>query len=241
MKYYEKEHVEAYARIRAEGLDQWNDLYAQDGARGYEHFAAREFLERELPERGDGRTVFEYGCGTGGAACFMASRGYAVHAMDLVPDAIQMARERASERGLDVVFDVGDVCRGAGPGRTVDYAVDCFCLQSVVADEDRSTVLDGVHRWLEPDGLFILTTAMFEPGREYGDDRYDPHTGIVWTPSPRDTEEARLLDRTWFAPVRRHLKPNALRRELERHGLDVIVQSGEFGGNVVCVRRGTNS
>lgn len=234
MKYYEREHFEAYARIRTEGLDQWNDLHDKDKAQGYDRFAARDFLERELPQKGDGRTVFEYGCGTGGAACFMASRGYSVHAMDLVPDAIHVAQERAAERGLNVVFEVGDICQGAGPRQPVTYVVDCFCLQSIVADEDRSAVLDGVYRWLEPGGLFFLATAMFEPDRDYGVDRYDVETGIVWMPSSRDTDGARLLDRTWYAPVRRHLKPTALRRELKRHGLDIIAQSGTFGGEIVC-------
>ncbi|WP_157975572.1 class I SAM-dependent methyltransferase [Brachybacterium sp. YJGR34] len=238
MKYYEREHVDAYARIRAEGLDQWNDLHDEDSARGYDRFAARHALERELPGQGAGRTVFEYGCGTGGAACFMASRGYSVHAMDLVPDAIHIARERAASRGLEVEFEVGDICRGAGPRHPVDYVVDCFCLQSIVADEDRAAVLNGVHRSLKPDGIFVLTTAMFEPARDYGADWYDPDTGIVWTHSSRGTGGARLLGGTWFAPIRRHLRPADLRRELEMHGLAVIAQSGEFGGEVVCTRLG---
>lgn len=238
MKYYEREHFEAYARIRAEGLDQWNDLHDEDSARGYDRFAARDFLERELPDQGTGRTVFEYGCGTGGAANYMASRGYSVHAMDLVPDAIHIAREQAANRGLDVVFEVGDICRGAGPRQPVDYVVDCFCLQSIVADGDRSALLDGVHRSLKPDGLFLLATAMFEPGRDYGADRYDPETGIVWTQSSRGTEGARLLGRTWYAPVRCHLSPTDLRCELKQHDLDVIAQSGEFGGEVVCKKLG---
>ncbi|MGP4978602.1 class I SAM-dependent methyltransferase [Brachybacterium tyrofermentans] len=238
MKYYEKEHFDAYARIRAEGLDQWNDLHDEDSAQGYDRFAARDFLERQLPEQGGGRTVFEYGCGTGGAACFMASRGYSVHAMDLVPDAIHIARDRSADRGLDVLFEVGDICRGAGPRQPVDYVVDCFCLQSIVADQDRATVLDGVHRSLKQDGLYVLATAMFEPGRDYGADRYDPETGIVWTHSSRGTEGARQLGQTWFAPVRRHLSPTSLRLELRQHGLDVIAQTGEFGGEVVCRKLG---
>ncbi len=183
MKYYEEEHFEAYARIRAEGLGQWNDLHAGDCAQGYEQFAARAFLERALPAEGAGRTVFEYGCGAGGAACFMASRGYSV------------------------------------------------------AEADRAVLLDGVRRWLGTGSRYLLATAMFEPGREYATERYDAATAIVWTPSSPRVDGSRLMGRAWYAPVRRHLRPYALRRELERHGLDVISQTGEFSGEVVCTPR----
>ncbi|GAB3912938.1 hypothetical protein GCM10027613_03630 [Microlunatus endophyticus] len=117
MCYYEREHFDAYARIRREGLEQWNDLHAGDGGRGYDDFSNRVFLQRVLPDHPEGRpSVLEYGCGTGGAACFLVSRGYRVRGVDLVPDAIETARRFAAERGLSVRFQVEDICRWGEPG-----------------------------------------------------------------------------------------------------------------------------
>lgn len=92
MRYYEREHFDAYARIKDEGLDQWSDLH--EDLAGYQDFSNRSFLERVLPVLEFGRRlqVLEYGCGTGPAACFLAERGYEVHGIDLVPDAIDIAQ-----------------------------------------------------------------------------------------------------------------------------------------------------
>ncbi len=99
MRYYEREHFDAYARIKAEGLHQWSDLHEE--LAGYEDFPNRPFLERTLPALATAQRsqVLEYGCGTGPAACFLAERGYDVHGIDLVPDAVEIAQRHASERG----------------------------------------------------------------------------------------------------------------------------------------------
>jgi len=236
-RYYEHEHVEGYARIRRDGLDQWNDLHPADSGHGYERFAARPFLERVLRLPLDGMTVFEYGCGTGGAACWLAARGALVTAMDLVPDAIAVARERAAQRGLDVAFTVGDVCAGDAPDVSVDLVLDCFCLQSVVMDEDRSALFRAVRERLAPSGRYLVATAMAGPDRTYGADIRDEETGIVWSPSDAPSDVERRIDGVRHVPTRRHLTAFALRRELGVHGFEVVEQSGALGGELVCRRR----
>ncbi|HEY9290706.1 MAG TPA: class I SAM-dependent methyltransferase, partial [Microlunatus sp.] len=134
-RYYHAEHRDAYARIRSNGLDQWNDLH--DRRRSYHDFPSRPFLTRSLPARGDGQRALVYGCGTGGAACYLAEAGFVVDAVDLVPDAIEIARARADEHGLDIRFEVADVCRWGAARDRFDVVLDDFCLQSIVTDEDR--------------------------------------------------------------------------------------------------------
>jgi len=56
-----------------------------------------------------GRSVLEMGCGTGTNAIELARRGYAVTAVDFVPAAIDRARRKATEAGVDVDFRVGDI------------------------------------------------------------------------------------------------------------------------------------
>jgi SAM-dependent methyltransferase len=235
-RYYEAEHMAAYERLRREGLNLWNDLHTGDTG-GYEDFQARDFLDRVLPtgEQAHGRRVLECGCGTGAAACFLAQRGFQVDAVDLVPDAIAVARQFAEARGLEIRFAVQDICKWPDADDRFDYVIDIFCLQSIVTDVDRGNVLAGVHRRLQPDGRYLISTAMYESGRVYDDeDHYDPRTGIVWAPVPTQVTDSVRFGSSWYIPNRRHLTAEALRLELERHGFRIIEQSGQFGGELVC-------
>lgn len=239
MRYYEQEHFDAYARIRTEGLTQWNDLHDEPGASsGYDDFPNRSFLARVLPTvtSEEATQLLEYGCGTGPAACYLARRGYEVHAIDLVPDAIAVARSRAAERGLQIRFEVQDICLwGEDNGSDqFDVVVDSFCLQSIVLDQDRSRVLNGVRRRLRAGGRYLISTAMYQPDRDYEDDFYDSDTGIIWMPTTGPHVDGVLLDGGWYLPHRRHLTAHALRAELEKHGFRVMEQSAS-GGDVVCV------
>ncbi len=171
MRYYQAEHEAAYRRIRQAGHTQWNDLFEDDG--DYDHFQNRPFLERilpqlELPSPAETEAL-EYGCGTGPAACFLATLGFRVHAIDLISDAITIARRLADERGVDVDFAVQDVCALAAesPTRRYDLVLDSFCLQSIVTDQDRSAVFAAVQDRLKPGGYYLISTAMHDPGRDY--------------------------------------------------------------------------
>ena len=239
MRYYEAEHVEGYARVKADQLSQWSDLHQT--LAGFDDFPNRACLDRWLPPVSTGSRVrvLEYGCGTGPAACFLAARSYQVTGIDLVQDAIDLARRHATEQNVSVRFQVEDICRwnedAALEDRELfDVVLDSYCLQSIVIDSDRTRVIAGVRRRLKPDGRYLLSTAMFEPQRDYGPDHYDPETGIVWSPTTAPMEDGRRIGSGWYLPHRRHLTPAALRTELEGFGFCIIEQSAS-GGDVVCV------
>ena len=232
VRYYEREHLDGYARIKGEGLSQWSDLHER--LDGFGDFPNRTFLDRVLPAvEGRHIDVFEYGCGTGPAACFLAARGYRVRGIDLVPDAIDIARRHAHDRGLSITFTVEDVCQWDDKTEQYDVVLDSYCLQSIVLDTDRARVLDGVRRRLRPGGRYMLSTAMFDPARDYGTDRFDPATGIVWAPTPEASDDAERIGNSWWVPNRRHRTVAALRAELGDHGFRVLEQSAA-GGDFVC-------
>ena len=234
MRYYYPEHLAAYRRLEREGLTQWNDLFEEDRTDDFEAFPNRAFLERVLPEQP--ADVLEYGCGTGAAACFLAARGFHVDAIDLIPEAIRLARRFAQERGLDVNFAVQDVCAMPATSKQYDVVLDSYCLQSIVTDADRSRVLTAVRDRRKPNGRYILSTAMYDPTRVYEDDfRYDATTGICYQKTTAPAADAVHLDNTWYLPHRRHLRPEALQAELERAGLHVVSQES---GDVVATRLG---
>lgn len=247
MAYYHAEHEAAYAQIAQRGLTQWDELFDSDRPNTYEEFPNRRFLERALarldlpaPAEVD---VLEYGCGTGPAACFLASRGFRVHAVDLIPQAIALAREFARQRGLDITFDVQDMCALANvpAARQYDLVVDSFCLQSIVTEADRADLFAAVRARLAPGGRYLISTAMYEPERDYGEGfRYDETTGVCHEEVPDQEAGAHQLDGavqiggTWYRPHRRHQRPEALRAELTRAGFEVVSQESPSGGELVC-------
>jgi SAM-dependent methyltransferase len=242
VRYYYAEHQAAYRRLQQEGKTQWNDLFEE--TQDYEVFPNRGFLEHALPHLDlpspSEVDVLEYGCGTGPAACFLAARGFQVDAIDLIPEAITLARRFAQERGLDVNFSVQDMCTLANKpaSKPYDLIVDSFCLQSIVTDADRASVFAAVHRRLKSKGYYLIATAMYEPERVYDAGfRYDPTTGICYevVSGGGSRVDAVEIDGTWYRPHRRHLTPIALRAELVRAGFRVVSQ-GPGDGDLVCVR-----
>lgn len=255
MKYYYPEHIEGYQRIKAEGKAAWNEIH---GEVGFENFPSRPFLKEALPQlwfSASRPKVLECGCGTGPGACFLAERGFQVVGIDLIPTAIELAKQFAEERGLDIHYVVQDVCGLPHEGEKYDMIVDSYCLQGIVTDEDREKVFSAVRARLKPEGYYLISTAMFheyaftqervrdaETGivyNRYGEDAFiNMQTSIVYEileGDPDDYEEAVRITGVWHLPNRRHRKPSALRAELEAAGFKVLHQSGDEGGNAICV------
>ncbi len=246
MRYYQAEHESAYLRIERDGLRQWNDLFDEDRSDDVDDFPNRAFLLRvlgrlTLPVPRD-TEVLEYGCGTAPAARFLAARGFRVDAVDLIPRAIAIAQKLAAARGLAITFGVEDVCDWTtGPTeptvKQYDLVVDSYCLQSVVLDDDRATLLAGVRARLKPGGHYLLSTAMYDPDRRYDSGYlYDAPSGICYEVAAADDDTTGIvqLDGRRYLPHRRHLQAAALRDELNHARLRVVSQEGRLRGDVVC-------
>lgn len=256
MKYYYREHILGYQKVKEEGKSAWGEIH---GVSGFENFSSRAFLEEILPQlhfSEPNPTVLEYGCGTGPGACFMAERGFRVDGIDLIPVAIDMARELAKERSLDIHYEVQDICELPHEGKKYDMIVDSFCLQGIVTKEDRESVFSIVRSRLKPKGYYLISTAMFDEERFCRDNLVrDTETGIVYNvygedviidmntcivlrrlrENPEDWEDAVSINGIWYLPVRRHWKAKDLRLEIEAAGFDVIYQDEGLGGNIVSV------
>lgn len=244
-RYYYAEHEEAYRRIELEGKTTWDELH---GGGGFDDFSSRGFLDWALgilPLRPEETEVLEYGTGTGPPACFLAARGFRVEAIDLIPRAIDLAQRFAAERGVEVDFQVGDICALAGvpPSKTYDLILDTFCLQSIVLDEDRHSLFAAVRARLNPTGSYLISTAMYQPGRDYGPaGLYDERTGIVYArladQSSRELQGAAQVGDAWYLPHRRHLKPEALTAELGAAGCRRAGQPAPVHPHLFRARRG---
>lgn len=248
VRYYQAEHESAYRKIEQLGYTQWNDLFDQSSAWTYDYFQNRTFLERVIARldfpAASATRVFEYGCGTGPAACFLAARGVQVDAIDLIPEAITLARRMAKERGVRVAFSVADICALASEPvtRRYDLVLDSYCLQSIVTDQDRGAVFSAVRARLKPHGYYVISTALLVPGRKDGPGfyyDYDASNGIYYreVPAGSATDHVVEIDGRWYIPYRRHLSADALRDELVSNGFDVLGLESSDPGDVVCCLR----
>ena len=87
----------------------------------------------------------------------LAELGYDVSGVDISPTAIEWAKEKATERKLQVKFHTGDVLNMSFKDNTFDIVVDSYCFHCIIG-EDRDKFLKEIKRVLKPDGLFTGIT-----------------------------------------------------------------------------------
>ena len=108
--------------------------------------------------------VLDVGCGTGENALHLAGLGHAVVGIDVVPLAIERARAKALQRGLQAQFLVGDALRLEVLGRTFDTVIDSG-LFHVFSDEERGRYALSLAGAIREQGrVHILCFSEREPG-----------------------------------------------------------------------------
>lgn len=257
MKYYYKEHLDDYRKVKEEGKVARGEIY---GVPGFDNFAARPFLEAVLPTlhfKSFPPDALEYGCGTGPGACYLAQRGFRVDASDLIPTAIEIARQEAKKRNLDIRYEVMDICNLPVEGKRYDLIVDSYCLQGIVFEEDRRKVFSAVRARLKPDGYYLVNTAFFNPsGYEPDSVVIDSVSNIVYhiyqetqlidikthivyrllDADPDNYEDALKINGVWYLPVRRHYTQELLETEIKNAGFKVLPFEFPEGGHLIGIR-----
>lgn len=164
-------------------------------------------------------SVLDSGCGTGENALFFASRGQKVTGIDFLTEPINLAKQKATERGLTATFLVMDALALKDLPEVFDSVIDSG-LFHVFGDEDRQRYVEGLAAVLRPGGrLFLLCFSDAEPGdqgprrvskKEIGDafaggwviESVEPSRYEV-RPDPNDTSFADGGPRAWFVVARR--------------------------------------
>ena len=108
--------------------------------------------------------VLDVGCGTGEHALLAASLGLEATGIDLAAAAIERAREKAVQRGLQVRFVVGNVLDLSGLGGQFDTVLDSGLIH-VLEDDDRAVFVAGLREVVAPGGrYFLLCFSDRQPG-----------------------------------------------------------------------------
>lgn len=118
--------------------------------------------------------LLDAGCGTGEHTILAALYGARALGIDISPRAIESARAKAAERGVDARFQVHDVLGIDSLGETFDTILDSG-LFHVFDDSARSRYVAGLHLALRPGGhLHLMCFSDRQPGdwgpRRVGED-----------------------------------------------------------------------
>jgi 2-polyprenyl-3-methyl-5-hydroxy-6-metoxy-1,4-benzoquinol methylase len=99
-----------------------------------------------------GRAI-DLGCGTGTNVITLAQKGWTVTGIDFAPQAIQIAKRKASAANASVDLRVGDVTNLKDVTGQFDLALDLGCFHGV---DDHNAYLRELDRILAPNGYWFL-------------------------------------------------------------------------------------
>lgn len=116
-----------------------------------------EFTRNNPPGR-----AIDIGCGTGTNVITLAKAGWHVTGVDFAPRAIELARNKINQSGVQAKLSVNDATKLAGITGPFDFAFDLGCFHGI-SKEGRAKYLDQLDRVLTPNGFWLLY-AFLSPG-----------------------------------------------------------------------------
>ncbi len=191
------------------------------------------------------KQILDVGCGTGGHATVLASRGYVVTGVDRSSQMLRVARDKSRRLGVNVEFERGDIRSWRGAG-TWDAAIAMFAVLSYqAAHDDVTAVIETVRRHLAPKGLFVFDVwfgpgvLTDPPGARIKETREGDHEIIRYASSTLDLSNQTvavnysIVDMNGRGPVRRVRETHRMRFFFPNE-LDLLLSAGGFRRVHLC-------
>ncbi len=172
-------------------------------------------LVAEATDLAPGRAL-DVGCGEGADAVWLASRGWAVTALDVSPVAMDRAREHAREAGVEVQWVESGLVESGLPAGSFDLvSAQYAALRSTPGQDAERTLLAAV----APGGVLLVVHHADVDAEQAKAGGFDPADYV----SPGDV--AALLDADWQVEVdekrQRHVEGGAG----AHHTHDIVVRA----------------
>jgi SAM-dependent methyltransferase len=119
---------------RSSGRD-WDASYRENRPAPWDIGRPQAAFVRVAAAPGFAGPVLDAGCGTGEHALLAASLGVPVLGVDLAETAIERARAKAADQGIDAEFQVADALELDRLGRTFATVLDCGMFHTCDDDE----------------------------------------------------------------------------------------------------------
>ena len=142
--------------------------------------------------------VLDVGCGTGEHALMAASLGHEAVGVDMSQRAVELAKTKATERGVDVRFVVADALLLVDLGEQFDTVLDCG-LFHILDDGERERYVGSLAAVVPPGGCWhMLCFSERQPGG-WGPRRVtQDEIRVAFSPGWRiEFIESAVIDLTW--------------------------------------------
>ena len=111
--------------------------------------------------------TIDLGCGTGNYAIYLAGEGFDVTAVDISSSAIKIAKNNASQKGIDCNFIVADILGDLKQIQSMfNFAYDWELLHHIFPS-DREKYIRNVYRLLNSEGQY-LSVCFSEENLQFG-------------------------------------------------------------------------
>src|SRR3954454_15591934 len=141
-----------------EDRDSWDATYQRDSDAPWDIHRPQPVIQRLADAGLLTGDVLDSGCGTGEHALLAAANGANASGVDLSQVAIERARAKAAERGLDARFDAGDVLTMPLSDAGYDVVIDSG-LFHVFDDDDRTRYVDRLPACSAPAGTATCSAS----------------------------------------------------------------------------------
>ena len=180
---------------------------------------AEEIEDTEVALLQERNLVVELGCGTGSFTQIMKKKGYDIMGIDMSPEMLNIARNKAAEAGLDIMYleqDMRELDLYCTAGTIVSV---CDSINYLIEDEDVIETFRLVNNFLYPGGIFIFDfNTLYKYRDVIGDatiaeNRED--CSFIWDNYYHEEEHINEYDLTIF--VRTSGEEDVFRRFSETH------------------------
>lgn len=138
-----------------------------------------KFLKKEQKYRVEDRIILDLGCGTGRNSNYLSDLGNKVIGIEISKIALNIAKDRVNDMGLNVDYRLGDIGEKYGiEDGSIDVVLDVTSSNSL-NDKGREIYLNEINRVLKKGGYFFVRALCKDgnknvknllkasPGREY--------------------------------------------------------------------------